>query len=262
MNNTMSDDNDPELAALFAAERGRSGPPKHVEDRVHAAVLESVTVAVLGGSALAAGSAAAGSAAAGSATTATSSAGLGAWAGLTAMAKPTALVMAAAVTTWTGGYVVSRMDVAPPAGDVVAPVQLTVPVQTPASTSPVPMLKVATPEAQPRPAANRSVTEPVRVGAAPVAVDNDEALAAERAMLARAKASLAAGDAGGALIALARGATRLQEEHQALLIFALADAGRAPEANAKLRTFVQRYPKSLFLNRLQQRLSQPADPID
>jgi hypothetical protein len=152
--------------------------------------------------------------------------------------------------------VVSRMEVAPAERVVVAVVPPAQPVpSTPVTTLPAPVVRAPVVTA---PRVEASADNKID------AADNDAALAAERTLLARAKASLAAGDPGGALIALAdaQGRGQLREEREALVIFALVDAGRSAEAKAKFKSFGQRYPRSLFQSRLEQRLQQAVDPID
>ena len=94
----------------------------------------------------------------------------------------------------------------------------------------------------------------VNVPVAPVVespAERTERLAAERGVIAEARAALSAGNTGGALIALeahrssfTRG--ELAAEREALTVMALARAGRLDEAKAKAKAFSSAWPRSLF----------------
>lgn len=80
----------------------------------------------------------------------------------------------------------------------------------------------------------------------------DRDLAAERAILERARAALGRGDAASALGALDEHAStfprgRLGEEREALGVQALLAAGRRPEAEARFARLRSRSPASLFV---------------
>ena len=80
----------------------------------------------------------------------------------------------------------------------------------------------------------------------------DARLAAERALVDTARAALARGDAPAALTVLGRHEQQfprgqLSEERSALMVQALAAAGRMPEAGARAAQFRLGYPHSLLL---------------
>jgi hypothetical protein len=77
-------------------------------------------------------------------------------------------------------------------------------------------------------------------------------LAQERSLLEAARTALLRRDASGTLAMLQKHATRypngrLAEERDALIVQALALAGRGDEARARTEAFEKRYPQSLFL---------------
>jgi outer membrane protein assembly factor BamD (BamD/ComL family) len=77
-------------------------------------------------------------------------------------------------------------------------------------------------------------------------------LAAERAVIERARSALARGDGQGALVAVAQHqrdfpSGQLSEEREALAVQALATAGRAQEAAERGARFRKTFPNSLLL---------------
>lgn len=276
---------DPALADLFSAERRRPGPLPGTDARVKAAVLASIAATAAVGSGAAAASLGTGlgtGALSTSGAVATSSAAstgavtagsVGALAGVAAIAKPAGFLVAAVVATAGGTVFVANYDVTPTedAAHVVVeraplptpPPGLLIERPTQATTPKTPTLTTP-PTTQPTLLAKKTKVEPVPVVVpAPVAVpviapvvvetpaERTARLAAERSFIAEARAALSSGNAGGALLALeAHKSEHLQgalaEEREALMIMALARAGRVDEARARATTFSTTWPKSLF----------------
>jgi hypothetical protein len=123
----------------------------------------------------------------------------------------------------------------------------------------------ASPEAEaPPPAVSASGTAPIMAPlSAPSASSHprsrDTALAAERALIERARSALARGDAPGALLAIAQHqhdfpAGQLSEEREALAVQALVAAGRTQEASQRGARFRSTFPNSLLLPLVDQAL--------
>src|SRR5262249_46233092 len=88
--------------------------------------------------------------------------------------------------------------------------------------------------------------------ARPALRSRDTDLAAERAVIERARSALARGDGQGALVPIAqheRGFARgqLVEEREALAVEALVTAGRVQEAAERAARFRKAFPNSLLL---------------
>jgi hypothetical protein len=103
---------------------------------------------------------------------------------------------------------------------------------------------------EPRRPRERAVEAPPQ----PVPEDSST-LAAETALLQRAQAALAAGDAGAALTALAEHATKfaggvLARERDALRVTALCAAGRRAEGEAEAAAFLRAHGDSLLADRV------------
>lgn len=266
----LPDDDD--LADLYAAERRHPGPDPGAADRVKQAVLLSVAAgAIVGSGSAAATKAAVASTTAAATTAATTGAAaatsVGAISGAAALVKPAAVVVAAVIATAGGGVYVARSHVdggeaahvvvvedaerpAPPAGLVVD-----TPLVAPVVAAPVVEARPSPKKPKPVDVAPVAPVAPVVVEVvAPVvetAAERTERLAAERGVIAEARAALSGGNTGGALIALeahrssfTRG--ELAEEREALTVMALARAGRLDEAKAKAKAFSSAWPRSLF----------------
>jgi hypothetical protein len=140
-------------------------------------------------------------------------------------------------------------------------------VERPASavsaTAPLPQVSSATAEiVPPLPSAiasTRGAAPPSAPLSSSMARGRDTDLAAERAIIERARSALARGDAQGALVSIAeherefpRG--QLVEEREALAVQALVTAGRAQEAAARGAHFRKAFPNSLLLPLVDQAL--------
>jgi hypothetical protein len=97
---------------------------------------------------------------------------------------------------------------------------------------------------------------PTRAASAPSAIpsarSHDTSLAAERALIERARSALARGDGEGALSATAQherefAKGQLAEEREALAVQALASSGRVQEAAERGARFRKAFPTSLLL---------------
>jgi hypothetical protein len=118
--------------------------------------------------------------------------------------------------------------------------------------TPPPAVVAAPPSASPKHAPR---TAPAPAVAPLAAEDSVETLAAERALLDKARSALTHGDAALATSLLDEHAhafprARLGEEREALAVEALAIAGRSDDARAALARFRALHPKSLFLSAL------------
>jgi hypothetical protein len=150
---------------------------------------------------------------------------------------------------------------------IIRPAQRIVYVERPASVLPPVPLSAPLPSAQAEivpalPSASAS-TRGVAPASAPLSSSvvrgRDTDLAAERAIIERARSALARGDAQGALLSIAdhqrefpRG--QLVEEREALAVQALVTAGRAQEAAARGARFRMAFPNSLLLPLVEQAL--------
>lgn len=99
--------------------------------------------------------------------------------------------------------------------------------------------------------ATASVSTPTESAAAPETDDEGPGLAEERRLLESARAELARGSAARALELLEEHrrrfpSGRLSEEREALVVRALASAGRVDEARARAEAFHARYPRSVL----------------
>jgi hypothetical protein len=203
-----------------------------------AATASAATAAATG--AAGAGAATSGGAVAGTAAVAT---------GITA-AKVAPIVIAAFVAGGGAGAVIQSRATTPkpivPSATVpVAPPAVVPPevAPRPPATSPPP---VATPSSEPSAAPAATITPPPRPSAG-----NDTDLAAERALVDRARMALARGQPGTALESLDAHARayprgRLAEEREAMAVQALAQADRTDEARRRAARFRAAYPKSVF----------------
>jgi hypothetical protein len=177
-------------------------------------------------------------------------AGALAGAGLTAKAAPW-IVLAFVAGGGAGAAVHSAATPRP--APVIAPSSAYVPpVPTTAQTSLPVMVPSSVPSAEPSaaPSARPTTTAITRPGANTPSSDVD--LAAERALIDRARMALARRQSGPALAALDEHTSRfprgrLAEEREALAIQALAQAGRGAEAQRRADAFRRAYPKSVFL---------------
>lgn len=253
----MADDDldppSPLASRLFAAEKRR---PEASSDVVAGRVLARVTATVVAGAAL--GTAAAAKAAAAqtgastvaststsaSAATTTGAASLG----LTAKALPW-IVGAFVVGGGTGAalhanFTPSHVAMVPTVASSVAPPVATLTAAPPASAS-VPVvtphdLPSSVPAVAPKPSVAPSPSN------AP-----DLELAAERALVDRARSALSAGQPSAAVDAVDAHATRfpkgrLAEEREALAVQALARSGNTTAAKRRADAFRKTYPNSIF----------------
>ncbi len=193
-------------------------------------------------------------------TGATTAAGAGFTATGGALAKGLAFVFATAVagTTGTGIYLAAKDDTKPAIVEV-APSSADVPSSFDpkmlGKKAPPPVVEKPKPPIASVPFVSAPVVEVERAAIAPVENTPEakaERLRGERAVLDTARAAVARGDGGAALIALeahrasyADGA--LVEERDALTILALAKVGRTDEARKKADAFRAKKPHSLFL---------------
>ncbi len=246
----MSDD-ESDLEALLAAERGRPEPPPAVKTAVAARV-----AAVLGASAIGAGVGVA--AAAGASAAAGANAAAGAKVGASVAMKVALGVLLGSVV---GGTIVAAT--LPPRVVVqTREVRVEVPAPPPSATTSAPLTSpsattnapLTSPSALPSAAtASARVTPPLTPSSGDSGPDpRDGDLARERSLVDRARSALARGDAAGALAsadehrkAFPRG--QLAEEREVVAIQALAAAGRSEEAGTRAGTFRKAYPSSLLL---------------
>jgi hypothetical protein len=249
---------DDDLRYLYDAERAHPGPPAGSADRVRAAVLLSVaTGAAVSTAAVASTSTTATATAAAASTAVTSTA-----TGLTAAALAKPALVAAVVATAGGGLYLARPDVPPP----VAPAPVVVVAPEPERPAPPPGLIVQPPEPTPeapKPSKPKNKPEPSTPPTPTPSTSTPEApppetpeqqqarLAAERGILAEARAALAGGNAQRALVVLEAHRDRhptgaLLEEREALTVIALARGGSKEAAAARAEQFRAQFPASLF----------------
>ena len=243
----MSDD-ESDLEALLAAERGRPEPPPAVKTAVAARV-----AAALGASAIGAGVGVA--AAAGASAAAGADAAAAAKVGASVAMKVALGVLLGGVV---GGTIVAAT--LPPRVVVqTREVRVEVPAPPPSATTSAPLTApsattsapLTSPSATPSAAASARVAVTSSSGErGPDPRDGD--LARERSLVDRARSALARGDAAGALAsadehrkAFPRG--QLAEEREVVAIQALAAAGRSEEAGTRAGTFRKAHPSSLLL---------------
>jgi hypothetical protein len=275
----IDDELSPELKALFDAERGREGPPGHAKDRVREALAVSLGVAVIGagagsgaaaastaaaGAGKIAGGAAVGGAAAASGAAATSGA-VAATATGGALAKGLALALVTAMvgTAGTGVWLASKdgdkkVDSAPVVVEHAPEAPAFDPSVLGRKPEPAPVVEDKPKPALPRPVVPSTPVKVPVVDAAPVESkpltpeERAQRLAGERTVLDEARAAVARGDGGAALIALEAHRDRypegsLVEEREALTVLALVKVGRVDDAKSKADRFRARWPRSLFL---------------
>jgi hypothetical protein len=260
----MTDELSPDVRSLFDAERRRDVDeiPSGAKDRVHAALAASIgvgfgTAAGTGAAAKTAalakgsGAAAATKLAAASGAAATVAPAATATGGILAKGLAVALVAAMAGTAGTGIYLANKDDKPKPAPAAVAHVVDPAPTFDPralAAPAPAPTPVVA-PTAHVAIAPHVDVTPPKKVE---TPEEKATRLAGERTVLDAARAAIAKGDGGAALIAIEAHRDRypdgaLVEEREALTVLALAKLGRVDDANEKAARFKAKYPSSLFL---------------
>jgi hypothetical protein len=239
----------PELRFLIEAERTRPDAPADATAIAQAKLARLLgPVAGLGGGGRGGGSA--GPIASGSAAGSVGGGGGAALKGALGIPAAKALVLFA-----LGGLVGGGVATA-----IVRPAERIVYVERPASVLPPGSSPAQLPSAQaeivpPLPSADASTRGAAPVSAplsSSVARGRDTDLAAERAVIERARSALARGDAQGALLSIAqhqrefpRG--QLVEEREALAVQALVTAGRAQEAVARAAHFRKAFPNSLLL---------------
>ena len=277
----MNDDLSPDLHSLFDAERRRDDVPDGAKDRVHAALAASLGVGLAGGTGIAAkgalaakGSAAAAKLAGAAATSGTaaattaaaaSSAGAAVTAtgGVLAKGLAFALVAAMAGTAGTGVYLAAKdsdkkpvvvehaVPDVPDAFDpsVLGKHALAVDAKPKQRAAPLGTHVDAAHE-QELPVDSAVVVEKT-AAAAESPEERATRLAGERTVLDEARAAVARGDGGAALIALEAHRDRypdgaLVEEREALTVLALAKLGRVDEGRAKAARFRARFPASLM----------------
>ncbi len=213
---------------------------------VGAGAATTAALAAAGGTAKAA-TAAGGTAAAGASTTVAASA---------FTAKVVVGIAAAAFAVGAGTGVAIQRAAAPPPAPVAPLPSFTAPAPEPtliansrsiaptasASDSAIPTAPPALPNPLPVPSAT----------VAPSATSSDADLAAERALIDRARSALARGDVPACLDATSAHAKRfpsgrLGEERELVAIQALAKDGQIALARARANRFRKTYPKSMFL---------------
>lgn len=257
----------PDLEALLDSERRVSapGPDPEVRSRVRSRVALTLGLAGLGSSAAAAAAPATAPAAAVPTTTP--------WLGSSALLKLGAGVLGGLVLA-TGTYLAlrtERMEVPPPAtsspgpGAPVAPPlpREMPPAAAPASApvgpaGPVAALPIGIGKGGGDPAAPSPGLAPRHRSVSPTS----DALAAERALLDRARGALMRGDMDQTLKLTSHHARQfprgqLAEERDALAIRALAQKGELGAARGRAVQFRARYPHSIFLPALATALSSP-----
>jgi hypothetical protein len=129
--------------------------------------------------------------------------------------------------------------------------------------APPPQVPAARNEVVPAVSAVPAPSTPKRVAASPamtsLARSRDTDLAAERAIIERARSALARGDSQGALVSIAQHESafargQLVEEREVVAVQALVTAGRAQEAAARGVHFRRTFPNSLLLPLVDQAL--------
>ncbi|HEX2574075.1 MAG TPA: hypothetical protein VH877_31300 [Polyangia bacterium] len=245
----------PDLEVLLECERRPPEPAPEVRSRVRARLAITLGVAGLGGSAAAA-SAPASAPAAAAPTTAP-------WLGSPALFKLGAGLVGALVLG-TGTYLALR-----PGPTAVPPPPVAsspgVPLAQPLPKEPAPVVPAPTP-LENHPTGQIAADAPtLSPGVSPhhhPATPTPEALAAERALLDRARTALMQGDMGQTLKLTAHHAHlfphgQLAEERDSLAIRALAQKGELDTARARALQFRARYPHSIFLPALETALDSP-----
>lgn len=248
----MSDDLEPPsplASRLFAAEKKRAEPTDAVSGRLLARVTGTVVAGAALGAATAAKAATSTGASAGASASASGTAGAASL-GLTAKALPW-IVGAFVVGTGTGAAVHATLAPATPAvapvASVAPPPRATLTAVPASATASVP---VVTPHDLPSIApAPLPAPKPSAAPSASNAPDVD--LAAERALVDRARSALSAGQPAAAIDAVDAHAARfptgrLAEEREALAVQALARSGNTAAAKRRADAFRKAYPNSIF----------------
>jgi RNA polymerase sigma-70 factor (ECF subfamily) len=160
--------------------------------------------------------------------------------GIAAVVVAAALIGTAA--GFVGGYRTGERAATP--GPARAPLPAPIPPALPPSELPA---EITLPSA---PAPSAAIPRTIPRGSAEVR-GRDDNLAAETALIQRARTALARGDSAGALEATEAHARqfprgRLAEERESIAIQALVAAGRNQEARARASEFLAKYPKSMF----------------
>lgn len=262
----MADDLDPlpdDLRSAFDAERRRSGVDDAMRARLLGRVLGSVAVGAAIGTAAGTAGAAAGAGAGGAAGAGTGAAtGAVAGAGGVAFAKMAPWLLGAFLI---GGGVGAAVHAAVVAKDAPITPPSAIPSPSPSARpdpgpNTAPSDSVAAISVSALPSASTRVvpaitlapsTRPSSTASADPVAQRDVDLAAERALVDRARTALTRGQPAAALEALDSHAKsfprgRLTEEREALAIDALARAGRTQEAATRADRFRSTWPNSVF----------------
>jgi hypothetical protein len=247
----------PELQSLLAAEKDAGGPDAGARDRVARRLSQTLGVTM---------------AAAGASAAATSGAQAVLPKALVGKSLAAKMLIAAVVGGVGVGGVVTTVTLvhrhaarsahrAAPAAPPVAPAPLPppLPVAAPSLPSAAPAPSLAAPEASPP----MEATTPSR--AEPHRAPRHGDLAAERALLADARAAMQSSDATRALELLDDHARRfahgqLAEERDAMRVPALWHAGDRDAARRHADDFARRHPDSLFLPSVQRAVTDSAAP--
>jgi hypothetical protein len=229
---------DPELGALFEAERRFPPAEKASEARVWQAVAAAVVVPAVAGAAVL-------------------NQGKGWLAAVKAVGagKLAAAGMAVFVAGSIAGATVQHVfiepaqDVAPPRAPVVLPSPPVKPLEPKPTVEPL-----VSPAPASEPVKRLQAARPTPPAAAPV--ERASELAREQAIIDAARAGLTGGHHEAALAALDRHAREfpegeLSEEREGLRVLALARSGRTAEASEGASRFRQRFPRSLLLPAIQ-----------
>ena len=246
----MSDDLEPPsplASRLFAAEKKRAEPTDAVAGRL----LARVTATVVAGAAVSAATAAKAATSTGaSAGASASTSGTAASLGLTAKALPW-IVGAFVVGGGTGAAIHATLAPTPPAVPTVAsvapPPRATLAAVPASATASVP---VVTPHDLPS-STPAPIPAPKPSAAPSTSNAPDVDLAAERALVDRARSALSAGQPAAAIDAVDAHAARfpkgrLAEEREALAVQALARSGNTAAAKRRADAFRRAYPNSIF----------------
>jgi hypothetical protein len=242
----------PDLEVLLQCERRAPGPDPQVRARVRSRLAITLGLTGLGSSAAAGASPA--SAPAAAAPTAAPALGPPALFKM-GFGVVGALVLAA------GTYLALRPEVPQPAASSSGvPVPQSLPKESPPAASPAPSSVVT--HAIGRVGADASTLSPGSTPRHRSISETADALAAERALLDRARNALIRGDMGQALKLTAHHAHQfprgqLAEERDSLAIRALVQEGELDAARARASQFRARYPHSIFLPALETALSSP-----
>lgn len=243
-------------ARALAAERDHLPRDAARAERLFSRVVVTVgAVAVATGSAAAAGSAAAGSAAAGSSAGAPLASGAAKVAGATMTAKAAVGLAALAFALGTGaGVALERTRSPEHAAPRSEPSSSASSSAAPVPEVPASVLSAATPPSA-SVATSRPSSSPVPVPPEATATTQDQKdaeLAAERALVDRARSALGRGDTAASLEAVAAHETRfprgrLTEERELVAIQTLVRRGDGAAAKARADRFRKTHPKSVFL---------------